>query len=364
MLEVEADARPIKTFTTGYQPTAQILSRQPPKNKAIPTVSRSMLKGGGSKMKSTSKSKQNPTHGVTGKTTPAMSRDHLKVRQSKATSAQPQFHVKDTKENTTMAVSRHLVRTEHRKTTQSVSRNANKGEVLPTASKTAHAISHNVSKIGQGKTKQAETLKSPVPKQSQIKDDLKGPRRMKAGTSSATTVALSSKRHVLKKQALAGNKTSVVLNTSEKPVPSTQSKARAHLSQPQPRLASSLIFYSKASTSVLESSSTIVASNVSYFDSQNTTDDSVSCKDSEVLQDVSPPVGRETALGPVPDMRTCIELSCDHVGGDVAYMRSSQCFVITCRSPALCQGNDLSPDISDINTTVAFIRKRGQHSKG
>ena len=362
MLEVEADARPIKTFTTGYQPTAHILSRQPPKNNAIPTVSRSKLKGGGIEMKSASK--QNPTHGVTGKTTPAMPRDHLKVKHSKTTSAPPKFHVKYTKEKTTVAMSRNLPRAEHRTTTQPVSRNTNKGEALATASITAQAISHNVSHIAQGQTKQAETLKPPVPKQSQIKDDLKGPRRVKVNTSPTTTVTLCSTRHLLRKQTLAGNKTSVVLNTSEKLAPSPQSKATSHTSQPQPRLASSIIFSSKASSSVLESSSTFVAGNVSYSDSQHTKDDSLSCKDSEILQDVSPPVGQETALGMVPDMRTCIELSCDHVGGDVAYMRSSQCFVITCQSHALCQGNDLRPGISDINTTVAFLRKRVQHSKG
>ena len=362
MFEVEADARPIKTHTTGYQQTAHTMSRNPPKNKTIPTESRNKPKGGASEMKSAWK--QNSTHGVTGKNTPAMSRDHLKVRHSKTTSAPPQSHVNDTKEKTTVAVSRNPQRAEHRTTTQSVQQKANKEEVLPTASKPAQAISHNVSKIGQGKTKQAETLRPPVPKQSRIKDSLKSRRRMKVSPSPATTVALSSTRHALKKQTLAENKTSIVLNNSEKLAPSSQSKATAHSRQPQPRLASSLIFYSKASSSSLASSSTFLAGNVSYFGSQHATDDAVSCKDSEILQNATPPVGQETALGHVPDMRTCIELSCDHVGGDVAYMRSSQCFVITCQSPALCQVNDLRPGRSDINTTVALLRKRGQHYKG
>lgn len=312
-------------------------------------------------MKSTSK------HGVTGKTTPAMSHDHLKVSQSKTTSAPPQFHFKGTNEKTTVAVSRNSLKAEHKTTTQPASRNANKGDAFPTASKTAQAISHKVVKIGQKKTKQAKSQKPPVPKQSQIKDDLKRPSPVKVSTSPAKTVALSSTLRVLEKQALAENKTSVFLNTSEKLAPSTKvdtrSRTTAHLRRPQPRLASSIIFYSKASTSVFESSSKFVAGNDSSYDSQHTTDDTVSCSDSEILQDVSPPVGQETALGPVPDMRTCIEQSC-HVGGDVAYMRSSQCFVITCQSPALCQANDLRPGSSDITTTVAFLRKRGQHYKG
>ena len=362
LLKVEADARPIKT--TGYQQTAHTLSRKPPKNKATPTVSRSKLKGGGSKLKSAPK--RNLTQGVTEKTTLAMSRDYLKVSHSKTTSAPPQFHFKDTKEKTTVAVSRNSLRAEHRTTTQPVSRYADKGEVVPATSKTAQAISHNFAKMGQEKTKQAKSLKLPVTKEPQIKDDLKGPGPRKVNTSPITTVALSSTQRALKKheQSLAKNETSNVLSTSEKLTPSLQTTTTADSRQPQPRLASSLIFSSKVSSSVFGSSSTFVAGNVSYIGSQYTTDDSVPCKDSEILRDVSPPVGQETALGPVPDMRTCIELSCDHVGGDVAYMRSSQCFVITCQSPALCQGNDLRPGISDINSAVAFLRKRGQHYEG
>ena len=330
LLKVEADARPIKT--TGYQQTAHTLSRKPPKNKATPTVPRSKLKGGGSKLKSAPK--RNLTHGVT--------------------------------EKTTVAVSRNSLRAEYRTTTQPVSRYADKGEVVPARSKTAQAISHNYPKMGQEKTKQAKSLKLPVAKGPQIKDDLKGPGPRKVNTSPVTTVALSSTQRALKKhaQSLAKSETSNVLSTSEKLSPSLQTTTTAHSRQPQPRLASSLIFYSKASSSVFGSSSTFVAGNVSYTGSRYNTDDSLSCKDSEILRDVSPPVGRETALGPVPDMRTCIELSCDHVGGDVAYMRSSQCFVITCQSPALCQGNDLRPGISDINSAVAFLRKRGQHYEG
>ena len=357
LLKVEADARPIKT--TGHQQTAYTLSRKPPKNKAIPTVSRSKLKGGRSELKSPSK--HNPTHSVTGKTTPATSRDFLKVRDNKTTSAPRQFHVEDSKEKTTVAVSRNSIRAEHRTTKQSVSQHVNKGEVFPATSKTAQAISHNFPKMGQEKIKEAESLKFPVPNEPQIKDDLKSAGLKKVSTSPATTAALSTTQHALKKQSLTK---SVVLKTSEKLAPSLQSTTTAHSRQPQPRLASSLIFYSKAPSSVFESSSTFVAGNASYIASQHTTDNSVSCKDSEILRDVSPPVGQETALGPVPDMRTCIKLSCDHVGGDVAYMHSSQCFVITCQRPDLCQGNDLRPGISDINTTVAFLRKPGQHYGG
>lgn len=322
-------------------------------------MSHSNLKGEGSEMKSASK--HSPTDGVTRKTTPAMSRDRLKVRQSKTTPAPPPFHFKGTKEKTTLAVSRNPLKTKNRTITQSVSRNASKGKAFATASNAAQAISHNVPKIGQGKTKQAESLRPPVPKQSPIK----GPRPMKVSASPMKTVALSSTQHVLKKQAL---QTSVVLNTSEKRSPSvqvvTRSSATVHSRQAHPRLASSLISYSKASSSVTERSSKFLDGKDSAYDSQHITTDVVSCKHSVILQDVSPPVGPKTALGPVPDMRTCIELSCDHLGGDVAYMRSSQCFVITCLSPALCQANDLTPGSSDINTTVAFLRRRGQHYKG
>ena len=93
-------------------------------------------------------------------------------------------------------------------------------------------------------------------------------------------------------------------------------------------------------------------------------DDSSLCRESPIFHDVSPPNGTAVALGPVPDMRTCIYLSCD-VSGDVAYMRSLQCFVITCDRPERC--DPLKPDTDGIGSTktqVAILRKRNQLKKG
>lgn len=88
------------------------------------------------------------------------------------------------------------------------------------------------------------------------------------------------------------------------------------------------------------------------------------CRESPIFHDVSPPNGSAVALGPVPDMRTCIHLSCD-VSGDVAYMRSLQCFVITCDRPERC--DPVKPDTYEIGspkTQVAILRKRNQLKKG
>lgn len=88
------------------------------------------------------------------------------------------------------------------------------------------------------------------------------------------------------------------------------------------------------------------------------------CRESPIFHDVSPPNGSAVALGPVPDMRTCIHLSCD-VSGDVAYMRSLQCFVITCDRPERC--DPVKPDSDGIGSTktqVAILRKRNQLKKG
>lgn len=93
-------------------------------------------------------------------------------------------------------------------------------------------------------------------------------------------------------------------------------------------------------------------------------DDSSLCRESPIFHDVSPPNGTAVALGPVPDMRTCIHLSCD-VSGDVAYMRSLQCFVITCDRPERC--DPVKPDTDGIGSTkthVAILRKRNQLKKG
>ena len=93
-------------------------------------------------------------------------------------------------------------------------------------------------------------------------------------------------------------------------------------------------------------------------------DDSSLCRESPIFHDVSPPNGTAVALGPVPDMRTCIHLSCD-VSGDVAYMRSLQCFVITCDRPERCDPVKSDTDgIGLTKTQMAILRKRNQLKKG
>ena len=93
-------------------------------------------------------------------------------------------------------------------------------------------------------------------------------------------------------------------------------------------------------------------------------DGSSLCRESPIFHDVSPPNGTAVALGPVSDMRSCIHLSCD-VSGDVAYMRNSQCFVITCDRPERCDlGKPDTDGIGSTKTQVAILRKRNQLKKG
>ena len=339
---------------------------------------------------------------ATGNTKPTISPDHFKVGPIKTTSAPSPYHSKGvTRQKTTASVSRNHFKVEHWTTTQSVSRSSFKENASPTSRKTAQVPPHNVVKMEREKTKSiksqtfhADEMKiesknkdmkgdgsarnisatsviinasstQSIPKQSQINEHLARLSPVTFHTVAMATAVLPSTLHVLKKPFLVENKTSVFVNSTEKFVPSTQvitqSRTTSHSIQPKPRLTSSLIFYSTASTSAFGGSSSYGKDLKNNL--QNTTDNVASCNVSEILQDVSPPIGKETSLGPVPDMRTCIQLAFD-VDGDVACMRSSHCFAITCHSRALCEASDQRLGGSDVTSTIAFLRKRGHPYKG
>ena len=292
-------------------------------------------------------------------------------------------------------MSRNPFKFKHRTTTQSVSRNATK-ERAPTAQN----MSHNAVKIKPAKTKPTKSQKfhtnkkeieakskdmsdakssrkisatskvvttvssQPIPKQSQTNEHLARAKPKNVHGGVITSAVWPSTTHASKKTSFIGSITASVINSTVKLEPSkkvvAKSKTTAHTSQLKLRLPSLTIFYSKASTLTSEDSS---KNTIRRYNSQRTPDKITSCKESEILHHVSPPVGKETALGPAPDMRTCIQLAC-HVGGEVAVMRSAHCFVVTCQSPALCQASDVRPGGSDITSTVAFLRKRGQPNEG
>lgn len=379
--------------------------------KTTPAMSHNPLKG--RRIETTPAQSRSPLKGVTGKTKPPMSRNRTKAGQNKTTLAPSQHHSEGVAENTsTSAASRNPVKVKQGTATQSASRKTMKGVASPTDSKTAQAASHNAVTIEQEttepaksqnlftselrkelKSKDASAAKSAMrisatpariiytsttqllPKQSQINKLVTSP----GSVNISARAVFSSTLHALKKQSLAKNKTALLpqgrsemltsafLNSAVKVEPSTQvaspSTTTEHSIQHKPRLVSSLIFNSKASTSVSRNSGKYGVGNDENNDSPVTAGDLGSCNESKILQDVSTPNGTETALGPVTDMRTCIQLACD-VGGDVAYMRSSQCFVITCHSPALCDTSDRKAGSSDITTSVALLRKQGQSNKG
>lgn len=94
------------------------------------------------------------------------------------------------------------------------------------------------------------------------------------------------------------------------------------------------------------------------------------CRDSVARYDVSLPAaattsGNITKLGLVPDMRRCIDLSCES-DGDVAYMLGSLCFVIYCHTPSICEPRPLSTPTSGVAPVVAFLRRNNttQNGKG
>lgn len=355
LLEVEADARPIKIYKTGYHQTAHTTSRNPAIAKPTP----------GGKRKTTSTPTPYYLKGVTReKTTPALSRNPFKFKQR----------------STTQSVSRNTTK-EKAQTAQSMSHNALKMKPATTKPTKLHKSVTNEKKI-EPKSKNMSDAKSarnisaiskvvttvlsqPIPKQSQINEHLARPSHKNVHGGTVTSAVWPSTTHASKKPSSISSKTASVINSTEKLKPSKKFVAKsntiAHSSQLKPRIASSTIFYSKASTSTVGDSSK--NANVRKYNSQHTSDHITSCKEREVLHHVSPPVGKETALGPAPDMRTCIELACD-VGGDVAVMRSAHCFVVTCQSLDLCKASDVRPGGSDITSTVAFLRKRGQSNEG
>ena len=161
--------------------------------------------------------------------------------------------------------------------------------------------------------------------------------------------------------------TNAFANSTVKVVPSTQVNSRnvksknlwdQKLSSPMSHLRTQTILFSAFNQSEGNNHTKLSRETVAKID------DLKYCKDSKISHDVSPPNGTAVALGPVPDMRTCIHLSCD-IGGDVAYMRSLHCFVITCDSTKMCQSGQMETgDVSSDIVQVVFLRKRGQFEKG
>lgn len=134
--------------------------------------------------------------------------------------------------------------------------------------------------------------------------------------------------------------------------------------KPSPSL-SSTIFIGRRSKAVTTANGGGNKHHFSPLQAASKSYDKEYCKGSQISRDISPPSGKAIALGPVNDMRTCIHLSCD-VGGDVAFMRSLQCFVITCDSKTTCQPGELKTGntSSNFGSQVAFLRKRFKTDEG
>ena len=134
--------------------------------------------------------------------------------------------------------------------------------------------------------------------------------------------------------------------------------------QPSPSL-SSTIFIGRRSKAVTTANGGGNKHHFSPLQAASKSYDKEYCKGSQISRDISPPSGKAIALGPVNDMRTCIHLSCD-VGGDVAFMRSLQCFVIKCESKTTCPPGELKTGntSSNFGSQVAFLSKRFKTDEG
>ena len=283
-----------------------------------------------------------------------MSRNLQKGRRLETASTLSPLRVKGAIDKTTPAKSRSSLK-HWSLVTQSVAR----------SSEVTHALKHSSTLLIPKVTLRVQLYTSPS--------------HSELGTRAVTSNVLPSTQNTLKRNVSLDNSTflllgdgsktltNAILNSTVKVVPSTQVNPRnvkskklrgEQISSPMSHFRTQTLPSSGFNQSVDINQTTDSRETVAQID------DVKYCKESQISRDVSPPSGTAVALGPVPDMRTCIHLSCD-VGGDVAYMRSLHCFVITCDNSEMCEpGQMKAGDVSSDIVQVAFLRKRGQFEKG
>ena len=369
ILKAEADARAIKPHKPGKRITAHAASRNASKTeKTVPTVSLNLLKSERSKptpaptpyslesvaQKTTVAISANSNKAFKQKPSLAVSRNPQKGRRLETTSAPSPLRLKGAVDKITPVKSRSSLK-HWSLATQSVAR----------SSEVTHALKHSSTLL--------------IPKVTLRVQLYTSPRHSELGTRAVTSNVLPSTQNTLKRNVslhnsnflLLGDRsktfTNAILNSTVKVVPSTQVNPRnvkskksrgEQISSSMSHLRTETLPFSDFNQSVDTNQTTDSRETVEQID------DVKYCQESQISHDVSPPSGTAVGLGPVPDMRTCIHLSCD-VGGDVAYMRSLHCFVITCDNSEMCEpGQMKAGDVSSDIVQVAFLRKRGQFEKG
>ena len=312
VLKVEADARPIKNPENGKKKSLSSVSRNQTRSVTPSSTSRTL------------------DNWLTRKTASLMSRSR-QDRRPETSSSQSFHHSKRAPQKRTSVRSR-SPRNDQMLVTQSVTRFS-----LVTL-KVTHSYTQSVTKASQG----AQLYSSPP------------------------HLASRPEKTVIDRR----NKSALFSKTSIKMESSAKGYARGLESKHSTEVQMASILYLKPSPTVSYWSarsalSKTIRNKTSHFEKTAAIlNDSSLCRESAIFHDVSPPNGTAVALGAVPDMRTCIRLSCD-ASGDVAYLRSSQCFVITCDRPERCDPG--KPDIDGISSTkteVAILRKRSQLKKG
>ena len=331
-----------------------------------------------------------------------MSLNLLKSERSKPIPAHTPYSLESVAQKTTATVSVNSNKTFKQKPSLAVSRNPQKGRRLETTSAPSPLrLKGAADKITPAKSRSSQKhwnlVTQSVARSSEMTHALKhsptllipkvtlgvhlytSPSHSELGTRAVTSNVLPSTQNTLKRKVSPHNNTfllledrskthtNAILNSSIKVIPSTQVNPRnvksmksrgQQISSPISHLRTQTLSSSGFNQSVGNNQTTDSRGKVAQIDNVKY------CKESQISQDVSPPSGTAVALGPVPDMRTCIHLSCD-VGGDVAYMRSLHCFVITCDNSETCEpGQMKAGDVSSDIVQVAFLRKRGQFEKG
>ena len=386
ILKVEADARLIKTYKAGQERITHPASRKTTKTEKGKTVlikSRSSLKS--QKSKATQPPSQAPPKSVTQKTAQAVSHSPSKGRRFGAKLKPSSLPPKSVTHKTSSAVSRNLQKGWYSETTLTPSPYSLKGVTKTTTAAQSRSLHRHWSSVTQSlETTQVlkHSLIEALPKRSQVTRLYTSPNLSPVKLSARTvtvnvlptaerslkTEALPQKSTVLLMQNRSETSTNAFLNTTVKLEPSSQVKTRniktTYSTGPRPSSSLSSTIHSYVQTLPFHQSAPSNDQNVNSRETASKTDDLNQCKKSKISKDISLPSGTAIALGPVPDMRTCIHLSCD-VGGDVAYMRSLQCFVITCDS-VMCEPRQIQSGntSADITSQVAFLSKKSQSVKG
>lgn len=292
----------------------------------------------------------------TQKTTPAISRNIKKRVEKTGSSAVPRNPHKDKSHETNLASSAFHLKSATEKKSSASSNTSHKQLVSVTQTSVRTSAITRAQKLSSTQS---------ITKESHIAQLYTTARHLEHGSRAVNSNVLSTAQHSLKIEGPPLDRTVLELKNSSKP-PSNPILNSTIKVQPSNQFHSNKILRSNIrQNSSLSLLKTPLFSAFNQSKDNNQTKNAMQlCYESQTSNDVSPPSGTAIALGPVLGMRACIHLSCD-VGGDVAYMRNLQCFVITCDSTERCEPRQLKAgDVTSDKVQVALLRKRYRFEEG